>query len=78
LHTFLEVVLVVCFSALRLNVLLNSINLRLVVNELLLNIIQSVEYLTLEDLVLRGIMLHRMISDLLAQVVLVDVEESFD
>jgi len=72
------VVLVVCFSALRLNVLLDGVNLRLVVNELLLNIIQSVEYLTLQNLVLRGIMLHRMISDLLAQVVLVDVEESFD
>lgn len=70
--------LVVGFSALRLNVLLNSVNLGLIVNELLLNIIQAVEYLTLQNLVLRGIMLHRMIGDLLAQVVLVDIEESFD
>ena len=78
LHTFLEVMLVVCFSALGLNVLLNGVNLGLIVNELLLNIIQAVEYLTLQDLVLRGIMLHRMIGDLLAQVVLVDIEESLD
>ena len=47
------------------HILLNSINLRLVVNELLLNIIQSVEYLTLENLVLRddGLYRHSPLTD---------------
>ena len=58
MHAVLELVLVVALRPLRLDVLLNSIDLRLVLNQLLLDIVQPVINLILEDLVFHFVMVH--------------------
>jgi hypothetical protein len=63
--------LIVAFSALLLNVLLDSVDLAFVSDETLLNFIQLVVDVTLHNLVLTGIMLHRMVRRLLTKSVLV-------
>ena len=65
LHAVLELVLVIGLGALGLDVLLDGIDLRLVLNQLLLNVIQSVVDFRLQDLVLLGIVPHRVVSHLL-------------
>ena len=67
LHAFLELVLVVALGSLGLDVLLNCVNLRLVLNELLLDIVEPVVDLVAQDLVLLRVMLHRMECDLLRE-----------
>ena len=66
-HTILEGPLIVRFRTLGLNVLLDSKDLRLILDKFLLNVIQAVVDLILHDLVLLGIMLHSMVSHLLLQ-----------
>ena len=57
-HAVLELVLVVALCSLCFDVLLNRIDLRLVLNQLLLDVVQSVVDLALKNLVLFGVMLH--------------------
>lgn len=57
-HAVLEGALVVRLCTLRLDVLLDRIDLRLILDQLLLDIIQSVVDVALQDLVLLGVMLH--------------------
>jgi hypothetical protein len=64
-HAILELVLVVALCTLGLNILLNCINLRLVLDQLLLDVVQAVVDFALKDLVLLGVMLHRMERNLL-------------
>jgi hypothetical protein len=64
-HAVLECSLVIAFSSLRLDVLLDSIDLGFVTNQLLFDVIKSVVDVTLKDLILLGIMLHRVVSHLL-------------
>ena len=61
----MELRLIVRLSALRFNVLLNSVNLRLVHNQLLLNVIELVVDVTLQDKVLLGVMTHGVVRGLL-------------
>lgn len=77
-HAVLESTLIVALSSLSLYVLLDRIDLRLVLNELLLNVIQAVVDVTLQDLVLLGIMLHGMIGHLLGKAGFVLLEECSD
>ena len=78
LHAVRELLLVVCLSSLRLDVLLDSVDLRLVLDELLLDVIEHVVNGTLQNLVLLRIVLHLVISNLLFKTVSVNVEESVD
>jgi hypothetical protein len=71
LHASLEVALIIAFSALRLNILLNSVNLALVTNQTFFNLIQLVVDVTLQDLVLTSIVSHCVVRSLLAQLRLV-------
>jgi len=71
-------VLIVALSAFALNVLLNSIDLRFVLDQLLLDVVQPVVDFTLQDLVLLGVMLHVVVGNLLGQPVLVNLQELFD
>jgi hypothetical protein len=57
-HAVLEGSLVVRLCSFGLNVLLNGIDLRLVSNQLLLNVVKSVVDITLQYLVLLRVMLH--------------------
>ena len=77
-HTRLEVTLVVAFSALGLNILLDAVNLRLVSNQALLNIVQTVVDIRLEDLVLASVVLDGVVSGLLSQLRLVLLNKVFD
>ena len=61
----MELRLIVRLSALRFNVLLNSVNLRLVHDQLLLNVIELVVDVTLQDKVLLGVMTHGVVRGLL-------------
>ena len=70
--------MVVSLGALRLNVLLDSINLALVVDELLLDVIQSVVDVRLQNLVLLRVVLHLMVGHLLVEADAVHVEEALD
>jgi len=78
LHAVLELVLVVAFGTLRLNILLNSIYGRLILNEFLLDIIESIVDLRLHDLIFLRVVLHRVESNLLGQSNLVDLDEFLD
>ncbi len=70
--------LIVRLSTLGFNILLNSIDRRLVLDQLLLNVIQPVVNITLKDLILLSIMLHRMKSDLLGEARLVLLQQGLD
>jgi hypothetical protein len=78
LHAILELVLIVRLSSLALNVLLNGINLRLILNKFLFNIVQTVVNLRLQDLVFLGVMSHAVVSNLLRQAVFVGFQEGSD
>jgi len=75
LHAVLELMLVVGLSTLRLNVLLNGIDLRLVLNQFFLNVVQTVVDLRLENLILFGIVSHTVVSHLLRETVLIRFQE---
>lgn len=78
LHAVAELLLVVCFSTLGLDVLLDGIDLGLVLNEFLLDVVQSIVDLTLQDLVLLRVVLHLVVGNLLLERVAVHVEEPLD
>ena len=78
LHAVLELLLIVGLGALGLNVLLDGIDLALVVNQLLLDVVQSIVDVGLQNLVLLRVVLHLMICDLLVETDTVHVEESLD
>jgi hypothetical protein len=77
-HAVLELVLVIALRSLCLNVLLDCINLRLVLNEFLFDVVKSVVNIALQNLVLLGIMLHRVEGHLLLQTLLVYLQEVLD
>ena len=66
-HAILEGTLVVRLCSLCLYVLLNGIDLRLILDEFLLNIVQSNVDVALKNLVLLGVVLHRVVSHLLRE-----------
>lgn len=70
--------LIVRLSTLGLNVLLNGVDLRLVFDQLLLDVVQPVVDVTCKDRVLLGVVLDRMVSDLLGQPILVDLQKVSD
>jgi len=74
----LELVLVVALRSLRLNVLLNRVDLRLILNQLLLNVVQAIVDLRLKDLIFLRVVAHRVICHLLGQTVLVGLQEGTD
>ena len=78
LHALLELRLIVRLSALRFNVLLNSVNLRLVHDQLLLNVIELVVDVTLQDKVLLGVMTHGVVRGLLWETMLVRCDKLLD
>ena len=63
--------LVVALCTLRLDVLLDGVDLRLVLDQLLLDVVQAVVDFTLQNLVLLGVMLHRVEGNLLCKSILV-------
>ena len=65
LHAVLELVLVVALCSLGLDVLLDGVDLGLVLDQLLLDVVESVVDLVAEDLVLLGVVLHGVVSHLL-------------
>ena len=65
--------LVICFSTLSFNVLLDGVNLTLIVDQFLLNVIQLVVDIRLSDLIPLSIVLHLLVSDLLIETVPVDI-----
>ena len=77
-HAVLELVLIVALRSLRLDVLLDRIDLRLVLNQFLLDIVQPVVNLVLQDLVFHFVVIHRLVSDLLGQAILVHLQKLFD
>jgi len=68
-------VLIVRLSTLGLDILLDSIDLGLVFDKLLLNIVQPVVDITGENRVLLGVVLDRVVSYLFSQTILVDLQE---
>ena len=70
-HAVLERALVVRLSPLRFDVLLDTVDLGLVLNEFFLDIIQSVVDVALQNLIFLRVMLHRVVSHLLLQTWLV-------
>lgn len=78
MHAVLELVLIVALRSLRLDVLLDRIDLRLVLNQFLLDIVQPVVNLVLQDLVFHFVVIHRLVSDLLGQAILVHLQKLFD
>ena len=78
LHAVAELLLVVSLSALGLDVLLDGIDLRLVLDEFLLDVIESIVNLTLQDLILLRVMLHLVIRDLLLKRIAVHIQEPLD
>jgi hypothetical protein len=75
-HAVLEGALVVALRALRLDVLLDRVDLRLVLYQLFLDVVQPVVDIGLEDLVLLGVVLHGVVGHLLLQARLVLLQES--
>lgn len=63
--------LVITFCALRLDVLLDGVDLALVADQSLFNLVQLVVDVTLQDLVLASVVAHCVVSSLLAQLRLV-------
>lgn len=78
LHAFLELVLVIGLSALGLDVLLNGVDLRFVLDQLLLDVVQPVVNLVTKDLILLRIVLNGVQTNLLVQVDLVDLDKLSD
>jgi hypothetical protein len=70
--------LVVGLSSLALNVLLNGINLRLILNQFLFDIVQTVVDFRLENLVLFSVMSHAVVSNLFRKAIFVGFQESSD
>lgn len=70
--------MVVALGSLRLNVLLDGVDLALVLDQLLLDVVQTVVDLRLKDLVLLGVVPHRVVSHLLRKPVFVRFQESPD
>jgi hypothetical protein len=77
-HAILECALIIGLSTFCLNVLLYGVDLRLILDELLLDVIESVVDVALQDLILSSVMLHRVISHLLLQAGLVLREHGSD
>jgi hypothetical protein len=77
-HAILECALIIGLSTFCLNVLLYGVDLRLILDELLLDVIESVVDVALQDLILSSVMLHRVISHLLLQTGLVLREHGSD
>lgn len=78
LHAVLELMLVVALSTLGFNILLDTVNSRLVLNELFLDVVEAVVYFTLQDLIFLGVVLHGVEGYLLGQTSLVDLQEFFN
>jgi len=74
----LELALVVGFCALGLYVLLDGVDLRLILDQLLLDVVQAVVDLGLENLVLLGVVLHRVVRNLLAEPISISIQEFLD
>ena len=70
--------LVVLFGALGLNVLLDGVNLGLVRYQTLLLFVESFVDVTLQNLVLAGVVLHGMVGCLLAQTHLILADQHLD
>ena len=70
--------LVIALGSLGLDVLLDGVDGRLVLDQFFLNVIQSIVYFTLQNLVLLCVVLHRMESDLFGEPVLVCLQELAD
>lgn len=68
----MEGALVVALGALALDVLLDGVDLGLVADQLLLDVVQAVVDVTLQDLILLGVVLHGVVRHLLRQAWLVD------
>lgn len=64
LHAVLELVLVVALGSFRFDILLDGVDLRLVLNQFLLDVIQPIVYVTLQNFVLFRVVLHRMETNL--------------
>ena len=77
-HAVLELTLIIAFGSLCLNVLLNSVDLRLVLDEFLFDFIESVVDRALQKLVLLGITSHRVECHLLLQTLLIYLQEVLD
>ena len=73
MHAVLELVLVVALRPLRLDILLDRVNLRLILNQLLLDVVQPIVDLVLQNLVFHFVVVHRLVCDLLRKAVLVDL-----
>ncbi len=77
-HAVLEGALVVRLGALGLDVLLDRVDLRLVLDQLLLYVIQTVVDVALQDLILFGVVFHGVIGHLLLEAGLVLLQEGAD
>ena len=75
MHALLELDLVITLGSLGLNILLNGINLALILNELLLDIIEPIVYLTLQYLILLRVMLHRVECHLLCKPIAIALQK---
>lgn len=78
LHAVLELVLVIGLGALGLDVLLDGVDLRLILDQLLLDVVQPVVDLVTKDLILLRIVLNGVQTNLLVQVDLVDLDKLSD
>lgn len=78
LHALLEVALVIAFGALRLNVLIDRVNLGLVADKAFLNVVEAHVDVGLKDLVLARVVFDRVIGGLLLHRVLVLANELLD
>ena len=70
--------LIVTLGTLRLNVLLNRVNLTFVANQALLDLVKPVVDVTLQNLVLPSFVLHGTVISLLAQLRLVAFHQLFN
>jgi len=77
-HAVLEGTLVVRLGTLGLDVLLDRVDLRLVLDQLLLYVIQTVVDVALQDLILFGVVFHGVIGHLLLEAGLVLLQEGAD
>jgi hypothetical protein len=78
LHALLVLRLVVRLSTSGFDVLLDGVDLALVLDQFLLDIVKTLVNITLHDLIFLSIMLHRVVSHLSLQTVLVLVQELLD
>jgi len=75
LHAVLEILVVVGVGTARFNVLVDSVDLRFVSNEALLDLVQTAVDFTLVQLILLSIVLHAVICHLLCEAVFVSENE---